>query len=150
MVSNYRGSLTLGFNSWMIILPAMIILCFFIGWKRYDLKSHSLEIKSNFTDGIRDVIALSMSIIAGLMVMLESFWGIVQFSDNHLAGNDSAVWSLLAPFGFGFAVALVMGLILIFVMDLAGSLRCKWLTAEIEEIKAARRRNRRKNQIRRK
>ena len=143
MISNYRGVLVLGFNSWMLVLPAMLIMAAIIGWKRYDLKH--LSIRCNFTDGIKDLISITMGVIAGLMVMLESFWGIVQFSDNHLADGDSAVWSLLAPFGYGFTVALVMGIIIMFTISVASRVKYKWLSSEIEEIKAERRKKSRHN-----
>lgn len=136
-------------NCWYVIIPAMFVLCAIVGWKRYDVKCHSLQILMTYTDEIRDAIAIAMSIIAGLLVMMESYWGIVQFSDNHLAVNDSPIWSLIAPVGCGFAVAIVLTLLFILVINIASRLKYKWLTAGIEEIKAERRRKLRQSQQKR-
>ena len=44
-------------NCWYVIIPAMFVLCAIVGWKRYDVKCHSLQILMTYTDKIRDAIS---------------------------------------------------------------------------------------------
>ena len=85
----YYHSFDVGFNWWMLYIPVSMIATAIIGWKA----TFHLEILDDFGDthtfkvvpDKRQVIKLGikvMAIIMGILLVVESFDGIIQLYDN--------------------------------------------------------------------
>jgi hypothetical protein len=105
-MNEYYHAFKVGFNWWEVVAVVFAILMLIIGWTtlyvRTDGKirrSHRLVLMAPIVFGV----------ILTVLLGVESGKGILQFLDNSLAANDSAVWSLILwPFALLFAGALLV------------------------------------------
>lgn len=91
-MSRYYHEFHVGFNWWMVFVPAAFVLVGVMGWFSAYLDRHG-RVKSFSDDSLT---FLSVLIGLGLPVLLfrESIAGIIQLFDNMLSGSDSAMWSI--------------------------------------------------------
>ena len=91
-MSRYYHAFKIGFNWWMVFIPAAFVLVGVMGWFSAYLDRHG-RVKSLSNDSL---MFLSVLIGLGLPVLLfrESIAGIIQLFDNMLSGSDSAMWSI--------------------------------------------------------
>ncbi|MFV0484632.1 MAG: hypothetical protein ACK5MU_00130 [Candidatus Saccharimonadales bacterium] len=112
MSNNYYRAFTPGFNWWYLAAPAAIVLSFLIGWaiprvERTPNGGLRLKMVANMRLGY--LVSGLLTLGWGILLVSESYRGIVQTFDNSLTWQDSPVWSLLFAGG---AVAILCGIML--------------------------------------
>lgn len=111
MANSYYHAFVPGFNWWYLVAPVLIIASFLLGRRRYYL-ARNLRLMSRFGKRLFLVVAVVSGVIFGTMLVVESMDGIVQWFDNHLAYDDSPVWSLIfAAFGVVVVAAVFAGVV---------------------------------------
>ncbi|MDO4507962.1 MAG: hypothetical protein Q4B65_01045 [Candidatus Saccharibacteria bacterium] len=92
------------FNYWTIVAPLLIVAMISLGMSKYYL-SRSGKIKARFNNRLIGLASIISTTIFGAMLIEESWYGILQFCDNHLEYGQSAIYSFFAAvFGTMFVI----------------------------------------------
>ena len=96
-MNNLYHDFSVTFNSWFVIAPLFILLAGLIGTGRFCFDHEVMKIKRRgrkFTI-FSKLSAMLMAIVVLVMIIRESFAGILQFFMNHLLIDESPVWALV-------------------------------------------------------
>ena len=83
----------IGFNAYMVVAPVMLGMAAIFATQQAFL-TPGLKIRKIFGDGILKLVTLVCGMVFAAMFASESWQGIIQWCDNHLAG-DSGMYSLI-------------------------------------------------------
>lgn len=107
----YYHNFNIGFNFWEVLLPLGMIFMIIPAYKRYRI-SLLREPHVEETHGRQQIIffAVLLTVLFGILFILESTSGVMQMLDNNLAPTDSAAWSIiLCPIVILFIVVMAFG-----------------------------------------
>lgn len=87
-----------GFNSWVILIAVAVVAMALLGFLQYALVRKTggrYVIKKQFNDIIIKSANIALTVIFIILLTNDSWRGIIQMLDNHLAATDSPVWSII-------------------------------------------------------
>ena len=87
----YTHGFQVGFNTWQVVAPMMMVIAVAIGWNQYMLTPR-LNIKRLYGDWALKLSAFVSGVVFAVLLSVESAQGILQLLDN-IFGNDSAFWA---------------------------------------------------------
>ena len=93
-MNEFYHDFEIGFNSWYLVVPALMFLMFMIGASRYALSKKTLKIRRKQESKFYlKLVSLLFMFLSCLLIAIESITGLFQIVDNHLGDSDAA-WSL--------------------------------------------------------
>ena len=106
---SYYHQFSVSFNVWFVILPLMVAVMAAFGLSKYKLDRTTLAILGRDRGNkVMSGMAVAFDVVFHVLVIFESFAGILQFTTNHLSRNDSPVWGVvLKVVGLIFSVFIV-------------------------------------------
>ena len=105
MRNEFYHAFLVGFNWWMVAGMTLFILAIVLGTKRPVLSDG--KVKNRFRAELLSLYAAVAAILWGMLFVLESHRGILQFFDNIAARDDHPLYAMLAA---GCAFIVVPGL----------------------------------------
>ena len=122
---------SIGFNIWMVVMIVSCILVALLGLKQYEREG--MRIVRCFDDRVSLVVTIVLAAVFMVMVLFESFDGVVQYFDN-TSGADPA-WSVfVAPFAI-MLIGVIQWSILYIINYVAKLAKIGWLYEQIQQAK---------------
>lgn len=85
------------FNYWMVLIVISIVLMVLIGRRQYKLvkRGDRYKIKEKFNFELFYKVNLVLTVLFAVLLVLESWRGILQVFDNALGPNDDPIYSVI-------------------------------------------------------
>ena len=96
-MNEYYHAFTIGFSGWMLVVPLAALVMALIGIFQYRMVGgvKNGKIRKVYNDIPYKYIDIFLTIIFGVLFVVGSWRGAMQYIDNQLGPNDSPVWTLI-------------------------------------------------------
>lgn len=92
-MNNYYHEISFSFNWWMLVALGSFVIMFILGERQYMLKN--LKFKRRYSEGVFGIVAMLLAVITGVMFIMESSVGLLQFVINHFDWKDSLLYAYI-------------------------------------------------------